>query len=183
MLATMKRIAASVLLLFGAVVPSTAEISKSDKFDLAWKNAWENFFSPKTNLFYDYISSYESGKQLAHLPTAREVNNQYPNFCGYGTGMEDCAILGGAMLSAIVDLSEKNGASEYLKISAKKVFDGLSLCCTVHGVKGFVARGVCVQDSKSIYINTSRDQYTHLVHGLWKYYNSKIIDANTKAKV
>ena len=87
------------------------------------------------------------------------------------------------MLSAIVDLSEKNGASEYLKISAKKVFDGLSLCCTVHGVKGFVARGVCVQDSKSIYINTSRDQYTHLVHGLWKYYNSKIIDANTKAKV
>ena len=46
MLATMKRIAASVLLLFGAVVPSTAEISKSDKFDLAWKNAWEDFFSP-----------------------------------------------------------------------------------------------------------------------------------------
>ncbi len=155
----------------------------ADKFESAWKNAWEDFFSTKTNLFYDYISSYESGKQLAHLPAAEEVVRQYPNFCGYGTGMEDCAILGGAMLSALADLSAKNGAADDLKSRAKKVFEGLKLCCTAHGVKGFVARGVCIQDCKSVYINSSRDQYTHLVHGFWKYFNSNLSDPETKRQI
>jgi hypothetical protein len=57
--------------------------------DQAWKVSWKRFYLPKTNLFYDYLSSYESGAELGHLPTADEVARQDPNECGYGTGMED----------------------------------------------------------------------------------------------
>ena len=71
--------------------------------DKAWDVSWQRFYLPKTQLFYDYLTSYEPGRELAHLPTADEVRRQYPNECGYGTGMEDCMISAGVMLSLIVD--------------------------------------------------------------------------------
>jgi hypothetical protein len=148
----------------------------------AWDVVWERFYHPDTNLFYDYISSYEKGQELSHLPTANEVSRQYPNPCGYGTGMEDCMILGGLMLGAIVDMYEvKKEAS--LKEAISKVFLGVKRCCTIHNVSGFVARGVCVEDGKSVYINSSRDQYTHCVHGLWKYYHSPLSDDIKKSEI
>jgi len=147
--------------------------------DQAWNVAWNRFFHPKTNLFYDYLSSYTDGKELAHLPTKEEVSRQYPNPCGYGTGMEDCMILAGVMLSAIVDRYEAT-KEESLKDAAFKIFEGLKLCSSIDAAPGFVARGICVEDGKSYYINSSRDQYTHCVHGLWKYYHSALIDHHTK---
>ncbi len=69
----------------------------------AWKVTWERFYLPRTHLFYDYLTSYDSGRELAHLPTPEEAQRQYPNECGYGTGMEDCMISAGVMLSLIVD--------------------------------------------------------------------------------
>ena len=45
-----------------------------------------------THLFYDYLTSYEAERELNHLPITVEANRQYPNDCGYGTGMEDCMI-------------------------------------------------------------------------------------------
>lgn len=69
----------------------------------AWEVTWQRFYLPRTRLFYDYLTSYEPGRELAHLPTAQEAAQQFPNECGYGTGMEDCMISAGAMLSLIVD--------------------------------------------------------------------------------
>ncbi|WP_218280533.1 hypothetical protein [Verrucomicrobium spinosum] len=107
----------------------------------AWTIAWQRFFSPKTELFYDYLSSYEPGKELAHLPTGEEVKRQYPNPCGYSTGMEDCMILGGAMLSVLSDRYDVTQESS-LKAEARRVFNGIKACVTVHGKEGFVARGI-----------------------------------------
>ena len=59
----------------------------------AWEVTWSRFYLPRTHLFYDYLTSYEPGRGLAHLPTASEVARQVPNECGYGTGMEDGMIL------------------------------------------------------------------------------------------
>jgi len=69
----------------------------------AWDMVWSRFYLPQVQTFGDYLSSYEKGKEQAHLPTAEEVKRQYPNPCGYSTGMEDGAILGGAMLSVLCD--------------------------------------------------------------------------------
>ena len=150
--------------------------------DQAWDVSWQRFYLPKTKLFYDYLSSYEPGRELAHLPSADEVARQDPNECGYGTGMEDCMISAGVMLSLIVDRYAVT-TDETLRDRAASVFQGIQLCATVHGVPGFLARGVCPEDVKSIYPNSSRDQYTHAVHGLWLYLHSPLCDPAAKQAI
>jgi hypothetical protein len=148
----------------------------------AWDMTWSRFYLPKVQTFGDYLSSYEKGKEQAHLPTAEEVKRQYPNPCGYSTGMEDGAILGGAMLSVLCDRFAVTG-EEALRAQAADVFAGLKRCATVHGVRGFVARNVCPEDGTSVYINSSRDQVTHFAHGLWQYYRSPLPDEATKKEI
>jgi hypothetical protein len=70
-----------------------------------------------------------------------------------------------------------------LSIRAQDVFEGLKACATAHGVPGFVARGVCAEDGRSIRITSSRDQVTHFVHGLWRYYHSPLCAEKTKAEI
>jgi hypothetical protein len=153
-----------------------------EKMDQAWEVTWTRFFHQDVETFMDYLSSYKSGKEQAHLPTAGEVGRQYPNPCGYSTGMEDGMILGGAMLSVLCDRFAVTG-EENLREAASRVFRGMHRCATVHGVPGFVARNVCPEDSKSVYINSSRDQYTHFIHGLWQYYRSPLPDEATRAGI
>jgi hypothetical protein len=43
--------------------------------------------------------------------------------------------------------------------------------------EGFVIRGVCPADQKSHYCESSRDQYTWYVYGLWRYYHSPLSSA------
>lgn len=162
-----------------AEVPTAA---LNDKMDQAWQVTWSRFFQKDVQTFMDYLSSYEAGKELSHLPTAEEVGRQYPNPCGYSTGMEDGMILGGAMLSLICDRFAVTGETS-LRDSAAQVFAGMRRCATVHEVPGFIARNVCPEDRKSVYINSSRDQYTHFVHGLWKYYHSPIVDTAIKTEI
>jgi len=148
----------------------------------AWEVTWKRFYLPRTHLFYDYLTSYEPGRELAHLPTADEVARQVPNECGYGTGMEDGMISAGVMLSLIVDRYEVT-KEESLRERAYDVFQGVRLCATAYGATGFLARAVCREDLKGIYRNSSRDQYTHAVHGLWHYFHSPLCPAETKTEI
>jgi len=169
----------------GALAQTDARSSKGDmdkQIEQAWAVTWSRFYLPKVQTFGDYLSSYEPGKEQAHLPTAEEVKRQYPNPCGYSTGMEDGAILGGAMLSVLCDRFAVTG-EESLQKQAANVFEGLRRCVTVHGVRGFVARNVCPEDATSVYINSSRDQVTHFVHGIWQYYHSPLSDEATKQQI
>lgn len=171
---------ATVIAVQMTAAASDAQLVKQT--DQAWEVTWNRFYLPKVQTFGDYLSSYEKGKEQAHLPTAEEVKRQYPNPCGYSTGMEDGAILGGAMLSVLCDRFAVTG-DEGLREKAAGVFAGLKLCATVHGVRGFVARNVCPEDGRSVYINSSRDQVTHFVHGLWQYYRSPLADETTKKEI
>jgi len=147
-----------------------------------WKVTWDRFYLPETQLFYDYLTSYAPGEGLAHLPTAEEVQRQIPNECGYDTGMEDGMISAGVMLSLIVDRYAVTG-EDSLRDRALDVFRGIQRCATAHGAPGFLARAVCHEDLKSIYPNSSRDQYTHAVHGLWLYANSPLCSPETRAEI
>lgn len=152
------------------------------KMEQAWEVAWQRFLQKDVRIFADYLSSYEAGQELSHLPTAEEVKRQFPNPCGYSTGMEDGMILGGAMLSILDDRYAVTG-DKSLQDDMRRVFSGMHLAVTVHGVRGFLARSVCPEDRKSVYINSSRDQYTHFVHGLWKYYHSPLADEPMRQEI
>ena len=91
--------------------------------DQAWEMIWTRFYQPKIQTFADYLSSYEAGHEQNHLPTAEEVGRQYPNPCGYGTGMEDGMILGGAMLSILADRFAVTG-EDALRAQSREVGRG-----------------------------------------------------------
>ena len=164
-----------------------AEDRVDEKMQDAWNAAWTRFYSPETRLFYDFLESLTPGETLAHLPTRQEVENLDPNPCGYGTAMEDCAISGGVMLEALIDRyanEEARGAShedlERIKSQALDVFGGLELLTTVSGSPGFVARGVSPLALDCCYINSSRDQVTHLTLAVWEYWRSPLSDASSR---
>ena len=100
----------------------------------AWDNVWNRLFSDKTNLFYDFVSSYDYEHRFDHLPTDDEITAQIPNPCGWGTGMEDSMLNAGPILDVIIMRYEQSEEA-YLRELADKVFKGMELCATVHGKK------------------------------------------------
>ena len=141
------------------------------KMKAAEETIWNRFYSPETNLFYDYLTSYETGKELAHLPQRDEVRRQYPNPCGYGTGMEDCMISAGVMMTAVLSRylceSYEEGPAR-----AEMIFCGVERSIESVPGEGFVARGRSPFAPELFYINSSRDQVTHAVAAMWEYYRS-----------
>lgn len=100
----------------------------------------------------------------------------------YGHGLEDCAIIGGVALSGLCDAFEVTGNAA-LRETARQVAQGLVNLGTVHGVKGFIARGICVEDGRSVCALSSIDQHTHAIHGLWRYYFSPICDDRLRSEI
>ena len=82
----MHRILASLLALL-ALPGSAAESAVAANLERAWDITWRRFYLPQVQTFGDYLSSYEPGREQAHLPTPEEVRRQFPNPCGYSTGM------------------------------------------------------------------------------------------------
>lgn len=106
---------------------------EDERAELAWQMAWSRFYCPSTCMFYDYLSSYEPGFELAHLPVPDEVHRQYPNPCGYGTGMEDCMILGGTMFETVVDRYRVT-ADTALHAQASAILQGITYASSIRGL-------------------------------------------------
>lgn len=112
------------------------------------------------------LSSYSNGLLIAR--------NRYPK------GVEDCAIVGGIALSMFVDRHAVTG-EDALKAEARWTAEGLRNLVFNHAHPGYVSRGLNPADGKSIGALSSRDQVTHLVHGLWRYAKSPLADAPDRA--
>lgn len=174
------RLVGVMALLAAVPVPAIAAESRpvSDeqlyaKVEEAWQASWQRFYDERTKLFYDFVCSYDPAQRLAALPTPEETARQFPNRNGWGTGMEDCAISGGVMLSMICDRFAATGEDD-LRSAAQKVFAGMVSLGTLSPSKGFVIRGICPSDGRSHYCESSRDQYTWYAYGLWRYYHSPL---------
>jgi len=147
----------------------------SEKILRARKVFEQEYFLEKLNLIYDYRTSLEHEHRFDHLPTPDEISHCIPNPCGWTTGMEDAMINGGVALDMYLDLGDAAWA--------RKIYRGLKRCGTVSGVPGFVARSVSPRDGVSFYPESSRDQYTHYVYGLWSYFRSPFATAEEKLEI
>jgi len=152
------------------------------KAEDAWRAAWDRFYDERTHLFYDYVCSYEPANRLAGLPSPAEAAQQNPNPNGWGTGMEDCAISGGLMLAMVCDRFAATGET-VLSLIAQKNFIGLKALVASSATEGFVCRGLCPADDRSHYPESSRDQYTWYVYGLWRYYHSPLAQVEEQAAI
>ena len=133
------------------------------------------------NPFYTApVDKMPSPEEIAEYKPFKK--NGEPNYMGGHTGIEDCSMLCGIILVGLCDKYELTGDAETAEW-ARRIARGLMLANTVHGDPGFVARGVSPADGKSVYPETSRDQYTHNIHGLWTYFHSKIASGSEKAEI
>ena len=143
---------------------------------------FNKLYYPKTKMIYDFLYTENMEDATDIFPTPDEIQHSVPNPCGWGTGMEDATLNLGTMLEATENRFKATG-----DIAMKKYFDmmceGLITTGTVAPEKGFIARCVAPCDGKSIYIDSSRDQYTHWVFAGHVILNSELADDDQKETV
>ena len=128
---------------------------------------WQRFYNPENHLIYDCEFTDES-----QFPTPEEVAASHPSCAGWGTGMEDCTLTAGFVLDAMLTAHRVTGEQEWAEKS-RNLFCGLRALGTVSGVPGYVARGFAPGRS-DVYPNSSADQYTSYVYGVWRYATSPV---------
>ncbi len=146
-------------------------VKLKNKMDEAWDYIWAGLFNPQTRLFYDYRTSLHPETQFAHLPTPEEIALQFPNPAGWGTGMEDSMLNAGSVMEILCLRKELESYPEALSL-ASQVLGGILSCAYGHGVDGFLVRSLCPDDGQSCYFNSSRDQFTLAVYGVWRFLNT-----------
>ena len=137
----------------------TPEFSLPESICHAWNFIFDRFFCSKTHLLYDALKD-DTSKAYDFLPTPEQIQADYPNACGWGTGMEDSLLSGGSAADALLALYRATG-NKAIKPMLDELFCGLFACAEADGDSGFAARSLSPDDGKSYYSNSSRDQYTH----------------------
>lgn len=128
---------------------------------------WPRFFDPSTNLIYDVAFTDPS-----QFPTDEEIRAERPNCAGWMTGMEDCCLTGGFVLDALLLAHRLTGEQAWAQ-KARCVFAGLASLATKSPTRGFVARGFA-PGGREVYPDSSVDQYTSFVYGVWRYARSDL---------
>lgn len=143
--------------------------------DAAWERVMSRFFCERTGGIYACEPQDVS-------PAADFPGGLLKPEAGYGVGLEDCAIFGGVALSGLVDKYEATRLPEARR-DASRIARGLMNLASAHPYRGFVARGLCVEDGTSICRLSSRDQVTHWAHGLAKYFMSGLATDGERAEI
>ncbi|MGI5925385.1 MAG: hypothetical protein ACOX9E_15680 [Lentisphaeria bacterium] len=160
-----------------------------------WQHAVTTYWSERTGLFYTrppaklppagvYISEaqYRRGEYRTAPYKKGDENSVGYNLHGGGTGTEDCCLFTGPLLAAMCDQYAITG-DRAARAEALRAFKGLKCAATAHGCPGFIARGVCHEDGKSIFAGTSRDQYTNAIYGLWRFYHSDLAEESERQDI
>ena len=134
----------------------------------AWQFVWGWLFDADIRLFYDYVTSRDHRRRFSALPHPDEIARQFPNPCGWGTGMEDSMLNAGTAMEMLACRFQVTSEPEPVRL-AELLVDGMWRCSHVHGVPGFVARSISPEDRRSCYGNSSRDQFTWCVYGAWRF--------------
>lgn len=148
----------------------------------AYNYVFEKTYLEKTGVLYDYIINPPTEEMLKFYPQPEEIQDGFPNACGWHTGMEEGMISAGSMLNAIVNRYHAT-KDKSLAADAERIVKGMYNCATVSGQRGFLARSICPADGKSFYKDTSRDQYTMTTYGLGRYYVSGLCPEDRKPVV
>ena len=163
------------------------EIPAETAVDDGFAACWARCFAEKTSLLYT-CPPEQVKKAAAFTDGVFDWHKGIPG--GYGEGMADCALIHGVALSGCVDrwesLARRGRAPddpEMVRTAdwGARLAQGLLNLASRHRFKGFVARGLCWEDGVSICSLSSRDQYTHWVHGLWRYARSPMARADLVA--
>jgi len=139
---------------------------------------WQEFVCPETFQIYTYLAP-KAFRPL--LPSYADIAANKPNAAGWGTAIENCALDGGVYLGALVDRYAMTARPEHAR-EARKIYSGLRLIHSVAERRGCIMRGV-MPDRKTHYGESSVDQYTMYVYGLWRFFHSPVATEKEKAEI
>jgi hypothetical protein len=152
------------------------DVALHDNYLRGHEALWKRFVHPENHLCYDQVFT-----DAGQFPTPAEVAAEIPSCAGWGTGMEDCCLTAGFVMEAMLTAHRVTGRAEWGE-KARTLFQGLVELGTVSGVPGYVARGFA-PGRRDVYPNSSADQYTSYVWGLWNYGRSGAANAAERAMV
>ena len=132
------------------------------------QHIWQHFIHRDTQMFYD-LDWRVHGR---YVPTTEEIARGFPNRAGWHTGMENPAHNAGQYLAAVV-LRHQLGHDAASADEARLLFSGMKRLCDAAKDPGFLPRGVAL-DGASHYTNSSCDQTTMFLNGIFRYYESDI---------
>ncbi|MDO4570782.1 MAG: hypothetical protein Q4D38_10385 [Planctomycetia bacterium] len=135
---------------------------------------YDDYYSPKTHSYYI--------RRVEDLPSVEQVRDLFPNPVGYGSGLDDSALYVGTLLVGVLDLYDLT-KDEALRPLAYDAWFGMKRLGAAHRLRGVVTRGVAPQDGESIYITSSRDQYTHYVEALYRFYHSALAGEKEREEI
>lgn len=149
-----------------------------DKMQAAFDFVRNKLFSKRTSMIYDHIVADREHE----FPTPSEIALVFPNPCGYDTGMEDGMISGALMLDACLIRWKKERCEKSARF-AKDIVRGLLDCAASAKSEGFIPRCVALEDGKSHYPDSSRDQYTLFAFGMHVYINSELCTPEERKRI
>ena len=176
------RFAAASLLL--SAVNARADAALLEQTKALCRNYADGFISPATDLAYGKRLNGPRGLAVLEKPEevrAGRVGGEHRPW-GYGSGIEDPAYQTGMLLFALCDAEEATGDA-FFAAMARRAFRGLQRMSTLSPVEGFVPRGPHPADGKSYYRDSSLDQHSLYVCGLWRYYRSRLASPAEKESI
>ena len=146
------------------------------------QNGWDfvinKLYHPDTHMIYDYLTKETVVASAEDYPTPEEIGISAPNPCGWGTGMEDSTLNLSSMTEAILAryaITKDNGLQAQLQM----LYEGLIKNGTA-AESGFIARSICAADGISVYMDSSKDQYTNWVYAAHRLLRSELADNKQK---
>lgn len=167
------------------LLPATlhAQDSRLERTKALCREYIAGFVHPDTDLAYG--KRLDGPKGIGALEKPEEIAAGRVNGVdipmGYGSGIEDLAYHNALFLYALCDAEEKTG-DPYFADLAHRIFRGLKRMSELSPHKGFVPRGPH-PDGKSYYKDSSLDQHTLYLCGLWRFYRSKLSTDEEKAAI
>ena len=148
------------------------------KIQSGWDFVMNKLYHPKTNMIYDYLTKETALASSEDYPSPEEIEASSPNPCGWGTGMEDTTLNLGSMIDSMIARYSLTKEPE-VKAQLQLLYEGLVKNGTA-AEPGFVARCICAWDGKSVYMDSSKDQYTNWVYAAHRLLHSDLIDKTQK---
>lgn len=154
--------------------PARRSLPKTGDMIAAKNWFFDRAVHPETHLLYSRVDLEDPNLwKKVRFPSADAVRGK-TNDDSEVPNLSNCAGAGGLFLGQLADIHAVTGDVDCAR-QARVVFKGLEALAAASERRGFIARGLLPGDpTRAHFHNSSVDQYTFYVYGLYRYFHSPL---------